>query len=375
MAAFDFKKWSVSRSEKAPLLDFIVQGLRAAGCSILYASAPTRAPFLISYETPLGERQGVLAYAFFANSRETKNRPKDEHRFQVKYGGNLSLDLPVEFDPAGLVTTIFVGIDTEHLVAVSADPLLHDMRPMSLSVEFKKHHVGQILRDGWHAWERASHGSHGIPVEALVGVKQDKVLDLIQFERLAFGLDTGNRQLLAEKVLSDVALAAPHALVTELNLSEHALFDLINGTKRLKMAVRGWVAEVHLEEYLKTIPDVHDCYRINEEGSPDISLRYKGSAPILVECKNVLRIPAADGSPKLDFQRTRASKGDPCSRYYRHSDFAILAACLHAVTQKWDFNFIPTKDLLPHKTCVDHLSNNVQVKHWYADPAAALAAA
>jgi len=110
MAGFEYKKWSVQRHAKQPLLDFIVEGLKAANCTILSTSDAAHAPFLITYETPLGERQGVLVYAFFANSKLTKNRPVDEHRFQIKYGSDERAILPIEQDPTRLLTTIFVGM-------------------------------------------------------------------------------------------------------------------------------------------------------------------------------------------------------------------------------------------------------------------------
>jgi hypothetical protein len=87
-----------------------------------------------------------------------------------------------------------------------------------------------------------------------------------------------------------------------------------------------------------------------------------GSPPILIECKNTLRQTYADGRPKVDFQRTRASKGDPCSRYYAPSDFPILAACLHAVTERWEFRFALTGELPAHKTCEGRIANMVPVE-------------
>jgi hypothetical protein len=353
------------------LLDFLLRGLCDAGCTILSASDPGYAPFFISFETPGGERSGVLAYAFFANSRLTRNRPEDEHRFQVKYGSDTKAALPVEQDPARLVTTIFVGIDPEAGVLVGADPCLHDGTRMFISIEFKRADVEQIRRSGWHVWERQSHRRVGQPVETLVGVRRDRVLDFIRFERAAFGLDQGHRQLLAERMLPETRLGrtARHDLITELGLPESALLDLINQTGRLKMAVRGWVAEVHLEDMLRRVPGVDECRRLTAEGSPDIEVRYRGRLPILVECKNVLRAPTASGLPRLDFQRTRAAMADPCSRYYRPSDFEVLAACLHARTERWDFRFAATRALPAHEKCQGRLKAALTVDaSWHDDP-------
>jgi len=380
MAAFEYSKWSVQRSKKAPLLDFIIDGLKASGCTILWASEPSHAPFLVSFETAFGERHGVLIYAFFANSKLTANRPADEHRFQIKYGSDTKASLPVEFDPSQLVTTVFVGIDTERGIMVGADPVLHDGTKMFISLEIKRKEVDTVLLNGWHAWERESSRRVEEPVEVLVGVKQERVLDFIRFERLAVGLDAGHRQLLAEQLLRrqqpSVALSTGHALTSELRLSEGAILDLIQNAKRLKMAVRGWVAEHHLESLLQGLPGVTECRRLDEEGRPDIELRFNGARPILIECKNVLRQPAADGTARVDFQRTRASKSDPCSRYYQPGDFNVLAACLHAVTENWDYRFILTRSLPQHHTCGGRIQSSLRVSaDWYSDPIQALAAA
>ncbi|MGO4840785.1 hypothetical protein AB4144_51895, partial [Rhizobiaceae sp. 2RAB30] len=120
-------------------------------------------------------------------------------------------------------------------------------------------------------------------------------------------------------------------------------------------------AEQHLFDALAKLRGVSECSRLEADGKPDVSLRWRGGGPILIECKNTLRTTYSDGRPKVDFQRTRASKGDPCSRYYRPEDFPILAACLHAVTEKWEFRFALTAELEPHKTCPGRIANMIGV--------------
>jgi hypothetical protein len=87
--ALGWKTYSVRRSDKEPLLKFILEALVMRGCRVLHASPPDQAPFYIVFETSSGQRSGLLAYAFFANTKPTRNRPPDEHRFQIKYGGEL----------------------------------------------------------------------------------------------------------------------------------------------------------------------------------------------------------------------------------------------------------------------------------------------
>lgn len=340
----------------------------------------------ISFETPAGERMGIVAYLFRANSVETKNRPSDEHRFQVKYGSKDGRLHALWFDPFGVFTTLFLGVDPDRGIFVGADPVVHSPTRFFISVEFKRSQVDRILKSGWYAWERERRTASGEPIEVLVGGTAESFLDYVRFERAALGLDQGHRQLLAEKVLvrepvrADRAEEADatygeartesgvHALASELALSENEVLDLIASARRLKMAVRGWVAEKHLVDRLRRVPGVTDCERKDDEGGPDVSLRFEGTA-ITVECKNVLRQTAADGTARVDFQRTRSSKADPCSRYYAAKDFDLIAACLHAVREEWVFKYALPGDLEAHRSCDGRLASNVRVDtRWSEDP-------
>jgi hypothetical protein len=373
--ALGWKTYSVRRSDKEPLLRFILEALETSGCRIVYASSPDRAPFYIVFETSSGQRNGLLAYAFFANTKPTQNRPTDEHRFQIKYGSELTGILTVAVDPHELVTTVFLGIDPERGIFIAADPLMHNPSPMSRSIEFKSATVSDILSKGWVAWERDRRPpkTRGRPTpvfdedvrtEVLIGARKDRLFDLIQLEQIARGLDPGERHLIADKLRDQAEPQAPrgsHKLLDELSIPPEALFDLIESASRLKMAVRGWVAETHLETTLKSIRGVTECHRIEGEGQPDVTLRWKDGPPILIECKNVLRKTNAAGNPKVDFQRTRASKGDPCTRYYRPNDFQVLAACLHPISEKWEFTYALTGELPTHRQCVGRIANNIVV--------------
>jgi hypothetical protein len=387
--AFAWKVYSVSAGDKMPLLQFIREALEARGCKIHHIGPANRAPFHIVVDLRGGERLSVLVYAFLANAKVTKNRPADEHRFQIKYGGDLSGVMDVAVDPLGVTTTIFIGIDLEQKLFIAADPLMNNPSPMSRSVEFKAHHVEQVLAQGWAAWERERREAKtttrrafellpDIRTEILIGGQQERLLDLILLERVAQGLDPGERHLIADKFRELPGTAAAgqlsHKLLDELSIAPGALLDLILSASRLKMAVRGWVAEKHLADFLERIDGVSECHRVQEEGKPDISLRWKGSNPILIECKNVLRTTYAGGIPKLDFQRTRASKSDPCSRYYRPGDFQVLAACLHPVTEQWEFRFALTRELPAHTACDGRIDSNLRVapEHFSAQVARTL---
>ncbi len=125
------------------------------------------------------------------------------------------------------------------------------------------------------------------------------------------------------------------------------------------------VAEYHLGKFFRNQPGISLVTDIYEDGRPDFELICRGDN-YLVECKNVLRRTLRDGLPRVDFQKTRAAKGDPCSRYYDPESFHVLAACLHPVTEQWDFRFISTRDIDPHASCPGKLSQRVVVagNHW-----------
>lgn len=401
LPATEYEEFQVNPKSRKPLIDFMLDALTGSKCRILHAPSPTKAPFRITFETPKGERMGVVVYAFLANSKVTKNRPPDEHRFQIKYGSKQLVSgpagrTPKEYnlwqDPYGLYTTLLVGINPERGFFVSADPVLHDPTKFFVSLEFKEAHVERILRDGWFAWER-DRANQEDPVEVLVGGTRETFLRCIEFEREALGEDQGHRMWLAERwrwsnepivrmhgaMSSDQLLPTDshlHALAEEFQLSADEVLTLISETPRLKMAVRGWIAEEHLVRKLRQVPGVTECERLTRDGSPDVTLRYQGSRPLTVECKNVLRKTTADGRPRLDFQRTRAAKSDPCSRYYRPGDFDIVAACVHAVTSEWDFRYVQTQYLASHPTCPGRISSRVEVdENWTTSPEPVLRAA
>ena len=68
-----------------------------------------------------------------------------------------------------------------------------------------------------------------------------------------------------------------------------------------------------------------------------------------MECKNASPQRYADGTPKVEVQKTRASKGDPTSRYYTPDAFDVLAACMYGPTGTWTFRFRRSADLRRHE--------------------------
>lgn len=380
------RTYAVNPAKRRPLLDFMTGALEESGCRIIHRSTEDQAPFVITFETAGGERMGIVAYAFLATRTLTRNRPEDERSFQIKYGSKESYGENLHElwqDPMGMFTTLLVGIDPLGF-CISADPVLHSPTKFFIRLEFKDSHADEILKRGWFPWERSKQRAprHSHQMETIVGARREHFLDLVRFERAVRGADPGDRYEIAARhmtalptdrapKLDDEALvheAAAHPLVKQFALSSDEILDLISGARRLKMAVRGWVAEEHLRSQLAATPDVV-AERLDGEGAPDLRVTWRGGPPLFIECKNVGRTPDKHGHARIDFQRTRAAKGDPCSRYYRPDDFDIVAGCLHGVTETWDFRYVLPEALAPHKICEGRLASNVRVDDdWIGEP-------
>jgi hypothetical protein len=185
--------YTVQKTAKQPLRDFLLKGLEGVGCKIIFASPATFAPFVISVETKTSERLGIVAYAFLANKTLTKNRPQDERSFQIKYSDKSEYSSAnshqIWQDEFGLFTTLFLGIDLNEGFFVAADPVLHNPTKFFIRLEFKDFHAEQIKKGGWYAWKRERRGTTSKPegFEVLVGGVSNRILDLVRFERAMKG--------------------------------------------------------------------------------------------------------------------------------------------------------------------------------------------
>lgn len=79
------------------------------------------------------------------------------------------------------------------------------------------------------------------------------------------------------------------------------------------------------------------------DGVPDFKLYLTDSRLLTLEVKNVR---SGTGPLRVESQKTRASRGDPMSRFYRVNHFEILAACLYNSAGRWEYLFARTFDLL-----------------------------
>jgi len=237
-----------------------------------------------------------------------------------------------------------------------------------MSVEFKEADLEEARKAGWHAWERERAPGRrkqnpilpmeSFQTEAVTAFTPEHFLHYVEFEHLASGLDAAERILVgAQLARNKIPGKKSHKLEDELGISRDELLDVLDSAFRLKVAVRGRVAEHHLGKKLNALGGISSVRSIDEDGQPDIEVVYRKRA-FRIECKNVRReiMP-----PRVDFQKTRASKDDPCSRYYAPSQFEVLAACMHPVTTKWDFTFCATSGLEAHKKCKGKLADKVLV--------------
>ncbi len=372
-------------------VDAIAAAIARSGGTVVRAASPGEAPFEFEVRLPDGKPLTLICYAFTANKYGQKGRPAGEHRMQVKYGSEFDRLHDIYIDPKGSKTTLFFGVHDEEDLFIAVDPALHNPTWFSTSIEFKDDDVRLALARGWHGWERdrVPRGrrrvlpKESLVSEALLAFTPEHFLTYARFERVATGIDTGERLILIDDIGDDLRRGGgaqsvvatridvklpptEHKLLAQFGLPIDDLLDLIAANKRLNAAVRGGVAEVHLQALLKRTRGVTSLEKLDLDGQPDFQLHYRRQ-PIRIECKNVSP-EKVRGLPKVDFQKTRAAIGNPCSRYYAPSQFEVLAACIYPITKVWEFRFSLTKTLPSHKKCLGKLAERVLVEDgWPVD--------
>ncbi len=168
---------------------------------------------------------------------------------------------------------------------VAVDPLMHAPTWFSVSVEFKEGDLERARQLGWHGWERERSVARRKDVSPLESFQTEAVcafaprnfLRYVEFERVASGLDASERLLVGDKIAE---LGAPepnatHGLERELGLSARELLDVLAGTGRLVVAVRGRVAEHHLAKHLSALSGIEDVQALDQDGPPDFQISYK----------------------------------------------------------------------------------------------------
>ena len=352
-----------------------------SGGRALFSSGPTTAPLFLGIEDDAGQRVVICAYVFLANHVETRNRPKDEHRLQIRYGNVndaawRSAEHRVGFDPLGADVTVVVGVHLQAGLIIGLDPLIYAPLPFGVSVEFKDTEVDEARRSGWHVWERdnvsgvqRSTPRSALGVETLIAFRPARLLDYVRFERAAqaLRLDPPLRFRAAVDHGAGPTTGGIHALEREFSLSAEEILDIIRERPRVGMAVRGGVAERHLYTVLGAEPAVSDPRIGHQEGPPDLFVRVRGVGSISVECKNASPKTYADGTPKVETQKTRASKGDEKSRLYDPGQFDVVAACMYGPWERWEFRYKRSSQLVRDRKYPDRIAAIQRIDDTWSD--------
>lgn len=347
------------RVQRREVHEAVEDAVVASGGMVLFSSGHSSAPLYLGIELPDGSRIGLTAYVFGSNRVLTKHRPSDEHRAQIRYGDVNSRQWreaphPLGFDPAGIDLTLVLVVDVEAGVLIALDPLAYDPLPIGNSIYFKAANIAAAAA-GWQVWERdtfggSRKGASEPGLETIVAFPPHRFLDFLDVERQAqtLQLDQALRYRVAERGASARVSAAPHALEQAYAVPARDILDIIGRNSRLGMAVRGGIAEHHLGVALKADPTVAVAAVGHQEGPPDYWVELVDGRKVTVECKNASPKLYADGTPKVEVQKTRASQGDPASRFYSPGSFDVIAACLFGPTGAWDFRFRRSDRLAEH---------------------------
>lgn len=355
---------------RTDLHDFLVHAVEASGGHVLYVSDPRRAPVYLGVQLDSDERIGMLVYPFRVTRNAIRNRAHDEARGQLRYGSEESWkrEHPIGRDVAGVDVTIILGIDLENRVFLGLDANLWDPLPMGISFYAKEAELEQAKETGWHVWEKVNRGGNRrsearspTNLETVIAFSPNRLIDYARLERraTALRLDPPLRfsaaTAMADRVLPDEPQRR-HVLEEQFALSSEQILDIIGGRNRLSVAVRGGVAEHHLEQQLTGAPGITSVQRLDVDAMHDFDVILDSGTFLRVECKNASPKTSAGGSFKVEVQKTRASKGDPASRFYAVNSFDVVAACLFSPTGQWEFLFGLTETMTRHKDFPDRLA-------------------
>ena len=271
---------------RSDLHDFLVNAVEAAGGRVLYASDPSRAPVYLGVQLDSDERIGMLVYPFRITRNTIKNRPDNEVRGQLRYGSEDSWkrEHPVGRDVAGVDVTMIIGIDIANRVLLGLDANLWDPLPMGISFYAKDADIEQAKDSGWHVWEKVNRGGtkrsearSPTNLETVVAFTPDRLIDYARLERraTALRLDPPLRfaaaSAMADRVLPDEPQRR-HVLEEQFALTSEQILDIIGGRNRLSVAVRGGVAEFHLEQQLVGAAGIASVQRLDVDAMHDFDI-------------------------------------------------------------------------------------------------------
>ena len=134
-------------------------------------------------------------------------RRLDRHGFQISYGNGSDRCHQLYFDARGQKTTLLFGVHLEMGLFVGVDPRMHSPTWFPRSVEFKTSDLDAAQAQRWHGWERERSDTRrkvtseeSLLTETVIAFRPDQFLRYVEFERLASGLDCGERCLLSDRI-------------------------------------------------------------------------------------------------------------------------------------------------------------------------------
>ncbi len=297
----------------------------------------------------------MLVYPYRLTKRVTKSRPADELRAELRNGGEAQwAERPLGRDIAGVDATVILLVDLQNDMIFGIDAQLYDPIPLGISAYVKDAQVNEVRATGWYVWEKEVRPGQRRDarspsnLETIVGFRPDRIIDYVRLERRAalLGLDTPLRFAAAALIgAGNGGEPVRHVLEQEFDLSSQQILDVIRNAKRLSVAVRGGVAEIHLETLLNASSDVARVVPIDEDGRHDFDVTLTTGEFFRVECKNASPKQYANGDYKVELQKTRDPKGEPGGRLYSADAFDVTAACLFSATGRWEFRFALTASL------------------------------
>ena len=182
---------------------FLLDGVKASGGDLLFSTGPSVAPTFLTIGRDRAV-EGAVCYMFRCNPAPIAGRPPDEHRLQVRYGGQASWERDehrLAADPAGADAVLVMGAHVELGLFVGLGTRRYNPLPMGISVEFKEVELLAARSKGWHTWTR---GKAARP-EVLIAFVPEMLLEFVAFERAAAqtGQSSARRLALAASWLAE----------------------------------------------------------------------------------------------------------------------------------------------------------------------------
>jgi len=135
---------------------------------------------------------------------------------------------------------LLFGVHLEMGLFVGVDPRMNSPTWFPRSVEFKTSDLEAARAHRWHGWERERSDARrrvrpeeSLLTETVIAFRPDQFLRYVEFERLASGLDCGERCLLSDRIEKGLSRGAAtqgrHPLEIQLGLPASDILDMVVG--------------------------------------------------------------------------------------------------------------------------------------------------